>query len=149
LPPGSSVPGDGVIADLPVDTEAEDEAQRLRHLIVGPGDMKLRSKAIGDLAALNSPDATRELEASLNVHEPELRQEVVMALGQSYGDKPPTGLGQVVMGDKDARVREAAIVALAELGSEVARLFIEQALKDPEESVREAARIALSEMPKR
>jgi hypothetical protein len=131
-------------AVLPAELETRNEAQRLGHLIAAPGDMDQRRQAIADLLALNSPAAAQGLELALGVPEPELRCEVVQALGEAYRDAPPAALGQVVMGDRDPQVRQEAVRILAGLGGEVARLFIEQATKDQDENVREAARKALS-----
>lgn len=121
-------------------TQAEgDTALRLGHLIAEPGDLVTRRQAIADLVGLEPAVAVRGLETALSVREPDLRQEVVEALGRVYGDVPPTALGQVLFGEGDAGLRRAAIYALASLNSQAARLFLEQALEDKDEEVRSAA----------
>lgn len=142
LPPGVESTADAEPHSL-LFQDTESEAQRLSLLVTEPGDIETRRQAITDLAALGRADATRGLEAALGVREPALRQEVVHALGETYRDAPPTALGQVVMGDADAQVRRAAVLALSGLGGEVARLFLEHALKDKDEAVRAAATQAL------
>lgn len=130
-------------AALPAEPDPRIEAQRLGRLIAEPGELALRRLAIADLSALNSPEQARGLEEALGASEPELRREVVQALGDVSPDIPPTALGQVILGDRDVQVRLDAVRALADLGGEVARLFIVQATRDQDASVREAARQAL------
>lgn len=147
FPPSPPATGSSVApAALYEEAEARSEAQRLGRLIAAPGEVALRRLAVADLLALNSPEVAKGLEMALGATEPEMRREVVQALGEVDRDIPPTALGQVVIGDRDALVRQEAIRVLADLGSEVARLFIEQAMKDKDENVREAARRALSGM---
>lgn len=144
FPPSSpAISGRAEPAALPATPDARIEARRLGRLIAEPGEVAQRRLALADLLALNSPAVATGLEFALGAPEPELRREVVQALGEVPHDTPPTALGQVVMGDRDAQVRLDAVRVLAGLEGDVARLFIEQAAEDRDENVREAARQAL------
>lgn len=123
--------------------ESMREARRLSRLVTDTGALEARRQAIADLSALDPADAAYGLEAALSVEQATLRREVVETLGRIYGDTPPTALGQVIFGDGDAGVRLAAVEALSGLDGEIARAFLEQAVKDKDKTVRQAAAAAL------
>jgi HEAT repeat protein len=106
-------------------------------------ERRFRDAAIGVLGAL--PDRRMpSVAAALRHPHPEVRQSVIAALGRMKHPDVSAAL-RGALGDGDADVREAAIVALDRLGARgVARTFAEMARQDPSRVVRRAAAAALS-----
>jgi hypothetical protein len=122
---------------------AAKEALRLAGLVQDGQDLAVSRRAIRDLAALPPPHAVRGLELAMGVQIPQLRSEVIRELGRVYDDAPPIVLGQTLLGDSDVGVRLAAVEALTQLSSDIAQLFLRQALNDRDERVRQEAAKAL------
>jgi hypothetical protein len=122
----------------------DDEALRLAAVVRNERDAAIRRQAIGELAGLDRLSAVRGLEAALAVDVPELRSEIVRALGRRYDTAPPIALGQVLLGDKDNQVRLTAVQTLAQMNTDVARVFLRQALDDRDAQVRRQAEASLA-----
>ncbi|MEW5771491.1 MAG: HEAT repeat domain-containing protein [Pseudomonadota bacterium] len=121
-------------------------AGQLGHAVLDSPAWQPRYQAIHELARRPPAEATEGLELALATPEPALRREIAQALGQAYGETPPVLLGQMLLGDPDEQVRAAALRALAELDTEIARQFIRQALRDPEPFIRTLAQETLARL---
>lgn len=136
----------GLTSDQPAAKPLAPTARDLVQVIQTSGDWFQRQQAITALSAMPIDEARPGLESALAVPEPVLRQDIVRVLGTLYGETPPTVLGQVVMGDGNAHVRLAALQALAGINTPIARQFIQQALRDPEEFIQVIAKEILGRL---
>lgn len=117
---------------LPASTQftSLSEAERLTALISSNAPLQQRRHAIDALTALPTAEAMAALENAFAVTEPELRREVVRALGQVAIGGTPILLGQIVASDPGITVREAAIQALSGRNDTVAQLIQRRAQLD-------------------
>lgn len=84
--------------------------------------------AITALEMMGADAATRELASGLAAKEPDVRTEIVHALGRIGTDEAILVLAQEFYGDSDPAVRKQAMEALANQPSDMAQLFLNKPL---------------------
>jgi hypothetical protein len=102
-------------------------------------------------ASPHSGDPRRPIIAALldDLHhpDPEVRVHVVTTLGLLGGPAATLRLGETVLGDAVPEVRLQALRELETLGTDEARVFLEQALDDPDPQVNATAADLLTRLP--
>ncbi len=83
--------------------------------LLSDGDATVRRAAAWGLSELKSYDAVEPLIGTLNDSDPAVRGTAAFALGEIKDDRAAAALTQVSKSDPDAKVREAAYWALAEI----------------------------------
>jgi HEAT repeat protein len=109
----------------------------------------VRTRGIAHPAAPAAPkDALAQVVATLQeTQHPDVRREVVLALGQIGGAGEAVALAKLARSDADPTVRAAAVEALGRIGGvEALQVLRESALGDGHEIVRARAVVALGEL---
>jgi hypothetical protein len=106
-------------------------------------DPAVRASAAAALGSLGGPEAAAALTGALGDQDASVRMSALSALGRRREESAVGSMAQVLARDQDARVRRAAVWALATLKAEEAYRAIEAAASDPDASVRGAATGAL------
>lgn len=104
-----------------------------------------KKQAIKALTALGGIQAVAALTEGLEDEDRSIRGEIVRALGAIGEESATQTLGQVLIADTEPALRLEAVTAIAKHPGPVARVFLEAALKDSDESVRQAAKAALQQ----
>jgi len=103
-------------------------------------DPAVRSEAALALRDIGGEAASESLTLGLGDRDPDVRIQVVEALGTTAGGQNAFLLGRVLYSESDPDVRMSAIVGLATLRGDAARHFLEVATtEDLDEKVRETA----------
>ncbi len=106
-------------------------------------DRLSREQAITELQRIGSDAAVAAIATVLGDNDVRLRRHAVECLSRIDNDNVVLLLGQTLIGDKDSSVRLCAFRFFANQNSEMARAFLNTAMKDKDESVRALARKAL------
>ncbi len=109
----------------------------------------VRTRGIARPAAPEAPkDALAQVVATLQeTQHPDVRREVVLALGQIGGAGEAVALAKLARSDADPTVRATAVEALGRIGgAEALQALRESALGDAHEIVRARAVVALGEL---
>lgn len=94
----------------------------------------------------DEPDPLDEARVQLAAADPSARREGVAGLASVEGDAVVPELMLAALHDPDARVREEAVRAVAEIAPDSAAPVLGRALADPDEGVRRAALAELGEL---
>jgi len=113
------------------------------------GESKLAGVAASALAAVPGEKATKMIAAAVGRSRPEVRLRLIGTLGNRRDAAALPVLFAVVERDRDAKVREAALLAMGQIGSPAAVPMLAKAAGDADEPVRMAAATALARLPGR
>lgn len=129
--------------------EAEQLAATNRIVIRTRGVVRTRGIA-RSAAPAASEDALAQVVAALQeTQHPDVRREVVLALGQVGGAGEAGALARIARSDADPTVRATAVEALGQIGgADALQALRESALRDGHEIVRARAVVALGELAK-
>lgn len=100
--------------------------------LAGDPNPDIARAAMGALGLIDHPDALRPLLAALHAPDPVKRQCAVRAFGERSGPDAAGALQQVAATDGDDTVAEAAVEALARMGSAEAVMALLTVAQDPE-----------------
>ncbi len=115
----------------------------LRHFLALDPDPAVRGEAALALRSIGGEAASEALELGLGDVDPDVRFQVVEAIGEAAGFRATLALGQVFFGETDPQIRMSAIAGLSQTRSEAALAFLEAAAQDPHEQVRDYANYIL------
>lgn len=121
----------------------QDALEILTSVITQDSDPDVRVRAVSALAMIGGDDAAATLQTAIADNDPTVRDRALRALGQNSGSSAIEMLGDVALANPDRRMRRTALRLLAKRNDPEALSYLEQAVKDPDESVRSEARRAL------
>lgn len=121
----------------------EPAIKTLRRFLALDQDPAVRSAAALALGDVGGEAASEALTLGLGDNDPDVRYQVVEAIGAVAGDRGTLVLGQVLYSETDPEIRVSAIASLGGLPGDAARAFLESATEDPHPRVREIAEDAL------
>ncbi len=113
--------------------------EALRHFLALDPDPAVRGEAALALRSIGGEAATEALVLGLGDVDPDVRFQVVEAIGEADDFRNTLALGQVLFGETDPEIRMSAIAGLSRVSSEAALAFLEAAAQDPHEQVRDYA----------
>ena len=116
----------------------------LRHFLALDRDPAVRGEAALALGSIGGEAASEALVLGLGDVDPDVRFQVVEAIGEAADFHNTLALGQVIFGEADPEVRMSAIAGLSRVNSESASAFLEIAAQDPNEQVRDYANAILT-----
>lgn len=102
-------------------------------------DPAIRSEAALALGTLGGQAATQNLSRALGDADPDVRFQIVEAIGKTRGAETTLVLGQILFGDPDPENRISALQSLHRIGDEAAGAFLAAAAKDSDPAVRQVA----------
>ena len=117
----------------------EDVIATLQRTLVDNDDPVVRARAAIALGDIGGTRVLGALEAGLGDSSGRVRSELARSFSSVKHQRSTLALGQMLMGDRDAQVRQQAVRSLRGQDSPAAYLFVEAALKDKDERVQEAA----------
>ena len=113
------------------------------------GESNLAGVAASALAAVPGEKATKMIAAAAGRSRPEVRRRLIGILGNRRDAVALPVLFAVVERDREAKVREAALLAMGQIGSPAAVPTLAKAAGDADQPVRMAAATALARLPGR
>jgi len=119
--------------------QQQDVIDSLAEIVRHEPDPIVRLRAVSALRDIGAGDVLSALEAGMSDASPKVRTEVAHAFGDTKDQRALLFLGQLLMGDKTASVREAAVQSLLGYSSPAAHAFVEAAKQDRDKDVRKAA----------
>jgi hypothetical protein len=114
--------------------------ETLANIIRTAEDAAVRRQAVAALNEIGGIQTLPLLEVAMIDNSVSVRQEVAHGLGQIQQQAALLILGQLLMGDSEASVREAAVRAIFQHPGQAAQTFIDAAQNDQSETVRRTAR---------
>jgi hypothetical protein len=111
--------------------------------LINNADRSSREQAITELQRIGSDTAVAAIATVLGDDDVQLRRHAVESLGRVANGNAVQLLGQALLGDKDPSVRLSAVRSFANQNNEVARAFLNTALRDKDKQVQALARQAL------
>lgn len=118
---------------------SDDVIETLKQTLADEKDPVIRQRAVTALSGIGGIRVLDALESGMGDRSGEVRAELAKSFAGIEHQRSMLLLGQLVVGDHDAEVRQQAVRALSRQGSPAARIFIEAALKDKNDNVRKVA----------
>ena len=119
--------------------EENDAIPALGRFLALDHDPAVRREAALALGDIGGEAASGALELGLGDRDPDVRFQVIEAIGKTAGIDNVLVLGGVLFGESDPEVRMSAVAGLGRARSEAALAFLEAAARDRHEKVREIA----------
>ena len=121
------------------DVGDEEAIRALGRFLALDAEPAIRNEAALALGDIGSEAASQALALGLGDSDPDVRFQVVEAMGGVARQRTTLILGQVLFGETDPEVRMSAIAGLSRSRSEAAWAFLEAATEDPDPEVRKIA----------
>jgi len=121
------------------DVGDEEAIRALGRFLALDAEPAIRNEAALALGDIGSEAASQALALGLGDSDPDVRFQVVEAMGGVARQRTTLVLGQVLFGETDPEVRMSAIAGLGRSRSEAAWAFLEAATEDPDPEVRKIA----------
>jgi HEAT repeats len=116
----------------------EDALDQISQVLREDTDPLVRSRAAIALGSLGDRRGLAALEAALADRSFSVRVQAIQALGQIGGEQAAQVLGDVLLYERDAKMRALAALALHREGSPRAQRLLDAAADDPDQQVRSA-----------
>jgi len=117
----------------------DDVIATLEQTLVTDKDPLIRKRAVLALSDIGGTRVLDALESGMGDRSGDVRTELAKSFGGIKHQRSMLALGQLLMGDHDASVRQEAVRSLYKQNSPAAHTFIEAALKDKDGDVKKAA----------
>ena len=127
----------------------DDVIDILANTLLTADDPLVRKRAVTALGEIGGIRVLDALESGMGDRSAEVRTELANSLSGIHDQRSMLLLGQLLMGDRNSRVREQAVYALHQQNTPAARSFVEAGLKDKDDGVSKAAEILLQQWPPR
>lgn len=124
-----------------------DVVTSLRDTLRQAHEPRVRVRAVHALEDIGGADIVPHLEAALADQSPLVRAELATAFGNIQHPNALLALGQLLFGDKEPKVRLAALHSLQTRADPAGRSFVQSALQDQSQQVRSLAHEILATWP--
>jgi len=119
---------------------SDDVIETLKLTLMTNKDPLVRQRAVAALSDIGGNRVLDALESGLGDSSAAVRVELAKSFAGISNQRSILALGQMLMGDKNTKVRKQALHALSTHDSPAAHAFAEAALNDKDDSVKETAR---------